>query len=69
MTIIVAVVGVFQSHETDDLAEVTAAAKELAARGSTVVIHDHGHHTPLVGASDNRQVAKYYPNRRVEHGT
>lgn len=57
----------FQSKETDDLDEVKAAAKELAARGFTVVIYDHGHTTALRGASDYRQIAKYWPDGRVDH--
>ena len=56
----------FESRETDDLAEVTTAAKELAARGFTVVIYDHGHVPEVSGASDYRQIAKYWPDRRVK---
>ncbi|WP_028927889.1 hypothetical protein [Pseudonocardia acaciae] len=57
----------FQSRETDDLTEVTGAAKELAARGFTVVIYDHGHVDALPGACDYREIAKYWPDGRVEH--
>lgn len=58
----------FQSRETDDLADLTTAAKELASRGFTVVIYDHGHLAALPGASDYREIAKYWPDGRVEHG-
>lgn len=56
----------FQSRETDDLTEVTTAAKELAARGFTVFIYDHGHKPEIDGACDYRTVAKYWPDGRVE---
>lgn len=56
----------FESRDSDDLGEVTTEAKELAAQGFTVVIYDHGHAGALAGASDYRQVAKYWPDGRVE---
>lgn len=56
----------FESRESDDLAEVTRAAKELAEGGFTVVVYDHGHRAALPGASDYRQLAKYRPDGRVE---
>lgn len=58
----------FQSRDSDDLDELTTAAKEFATRGFTVVVYDHGHRGALPGASDYRQVAKYWPDGRVERG-
>lgn len=46
--------------------EATRAAKDLAVQGFTVVVYDHGHVTALPGASDYRQVAKFWPDGRVE---
>lgn len=57
----------FQSRDTDNLAEVKEVAKELAEQGFTVVIYDHGHKTALPGASDYRQIFKYWPDGRVDH--
>jgi hypothetical protein len=56
----------FESHDSDDLGEITTAAKEFAARRFTVVIYDHGHPAALPSASNYRQVAKYWPDGRVE---
>lgn len=56
----------FESYESDDLGEITTGAKEFAARGFTVVVYDHGQRAALPGASDYRQVAKYWPDGRVE---
>lgn len=54
-----------QTRETDDLAAVQVHAKELAARGFTVWIYDHGHHTEVPGASNYRTIFKYLPDGRV----
>jgi hypothetical protein len=56
----------FQSRDTDDSTEVRAEARELASRGFTVIIYDHGHVTTVADASDYRQIAKYWPDGRVE---
>lgn len=56
----------FESRAADDWGEATRAAKDLAVQGFTVVVYDHGHVTALPGASDYRQVAKFWPDGRVE---
>lgn len=56
----------FESRDIAGLAEATTAAKQLAARGFTVVVYDHGHRGALPGASAYRQIAKYWPDGRVE---
>jgi hypothetical protein len=55
----------FQSRDSDNLAEVKEVAKQLAEEGFTVVIYDHGHTTALPGASDYRQIFKYWPDGQV----
>jgi hypothetical protein len=55
----------FQSRESDDLAELMSLARVLAARGYEAIIYDHGHTPTVSGASDLRTVAHVWPNGRV----
>lgn len=56
----------FESRESDDLEEITTTTKGLAEQGFTVIVYDHGHIEALPGASDYRQIAKYYLDGRLE---
>ncbi|MBV9314089.1 MAG: hypothetical protein JO100_10185 [Pseudonocardia sp.] len=59
----------FQSKDTNDLDEATTVAKDLAGRGFEVVIYDHNHPSPITGASDYRQIMKFYPDGAVDTTT
>lgn len=48
-----------QSRETDDWNEVLSLAEELASRGFSVWIYDHGRTSPFRTASDFRVVAEF----------
>jgi len=54
-----------QITDSDDWNEINDLARELVAHGFTVWIYDHGHKTPLPGASDYRVVARLHPHRHA----
>jgi hypothetical protein len=49
--------------ETDSWDDAQGWAREQLAHGFTVWIYDHGHVTPIAGASDYRVVAHVQPTR------
>ncbi len=50
-----------RTAQDDDRTALTCSARDLCAEGFSVWIYDHGHETPLVGASDLRTIARYTP--------
>jgi hypothetical protein len=50
-----------QSRETDDWDEVVSLGRELAKRGFSVWVYDHGRPSPYPSASDFRVVAEFSP--------
>jgi hypothetical protein len=58
-----------QSRESDDWGEIVALGDQLAKRGFTVWIYDHGHEAAFPTASDFRVISRMQPTRTASTRT
>lgn len=52
-----------RAFEDDNYEQLTSLARRFCSEGFTVWIYDHGHPSPLAGASDLRTITRLSPRR------